>query len=551
MSGPSSSPAGSGSDDLEALLAEELANSPSASSPPPSEGNDAGDGDDPRQSTPPAPRPLKKIKTAQESYCPPHPGYMGGLCIRCGMEKTQAELEERRQRPGGDLSPRSEYFLKLKGRDDGDGLPPGSESPKNMALNYIHHGLEVSKTEMERAKMATKRQALERKKLLLVLDLDHTLLNSTRMTDLSEEDTAKLHEMMQVQEEKYQAEGVPPVLYHLGHMNMWTKFRPGVREFLARSQKNFDLHVFTMGDKKYATEMVRLLDPSGSLFHGRVASRGDAAEGTLTKDLDVLLGSDDMMIILDDTEGVWPKHLSNLITMPRWVFELMNRSESTSRRGPTTLTRACVHSFIRPSVRPYNDRYIYFRADAVKFGVEGTSYMEVGGDEDPDEDPGSLGCTLRVLERAHELFFRLDERFQDIRQCLLAMRICVLEGCTIMFTRVISKDADQRQHPAWMLATILGAKCVEECSSEVTHVVTGGTTSKSEWGKKHGKHVVSMNWLYACFFKWERADEKAYPYEGKSRVSGGLAGLAGVGGVGGANDDDVKAALAAAGGGRG
>ena len=357
MSGPSSSPAGSGSDDLEALLAEELANSPSASSPPPSEGNDAGD--DPRQSTPPAPRPLKKIKTAQESYCPPHPGYMGGLCIRCGMEKTQAELEERRQRPGGDLSPRSEYFLKLKGRDDGDGLPPGSESPKNMALNYIHHGLEVSKTEMERAKMATKRQALERKKLLLVLDLDHTLLNSTRMTDLSEEDTAKLHEMMQVQEEKYQAEGVPPVLYHLGHMNMWTKFRPGVREFLARSQKNFDLHVFTMGDKKYATEMVRLLDPSGSLFHGRVASRGDAAEGTLTKDLDVLLGSDDMMIILDDTEGVWPKHLSNLITMPRWVFELMNRSESTSRRGPTTLTRACVHSFIRPSVRTTTDIYTF------------------------------------------------------------------------------------------------------------------------------------------------------------------------------------------------
>ena len=90
-----------------------------------------------------------------------------------------------------------------------------------------------------------------------------------------------------------------------GHMNMWTKFRPGVREFLKRSQENFDLHVFTMGDKNYAAEMARLLDPTGALFNGRVASSSDAADGTMMKDLDVLLGSEDMMVILDDTLGVW------------------------------------------------------------------------------------------------------------------------------------------------------------------------------------------------------------------------------------------------------
>ena len=80
-------------------------------------------------------RPLKKIKTSAEQYCPPHPGYMGGICIRCGMEKARAELEEKRDRPGGGLSPRSEYFFRLKE----NGAPGASdrESPKNMTLNYI------------------------------------------------------------------------------------------------------------------------------------------------------------------------------------------------------------------------------------------------------------------------------------------------------------------------------------------------------------------------------------------------------------------------------
>ncbi len=447
-------------------------------------------------------RPLKKIKTSAEQYCPPHPGYMGGICIRCGMEKARAELEEKRDRPGGGLSPRSEYFFRLKE----NGAPGASdrESPKNMTLNYIHHGLEVSKTEMERAKQKTKKQALERKKLLLVLDLDHTLLHSTRMADVSEADAVKLHGLLQAQEDRYGVEGVPPVLFHLGHMGMWTKFRPGVREFLEQAQKNFDLHVFTMGDKNYAAEMARLLDPSGALFSGRVASSSDA-DGTMTKDLDVLLGSDDMMVILDDTVGVWPKHKANVIQMKR---------------------------------------YLFFPADAVKFGSEGTSYLEVGGDEDPED--GALGSALRVLHQSHDMFFSGADGAHagDIRECLASLRRNVLRGCTIMFTRVIPKDVDQSRHAAWVIATQMGATCVEECSRSVTHVVTGGTTSKSTWGIKHGKHVVSIDWLYACGFAWKKVDENEFPYVPGSGGGSGRDGSR-------READEIKAALAAAGGGRG
>ena len=55
-------------------------------------------------------------------------------------------------------------------------------------------------------------------------------------------------------------------------MRMWTKLRPGVREFLEAARGLFDLHIYTMGDREYAGEMARLLDPGRRLFHGGVIS---------------------------------------------------------------------------------------------------------------------------------------------------------------------------------------------------------------------------------------------------------------------------------------
>lgn len=36
--------------------------------------------------------------------------------------------------------------------------------------------------------------------------------------------------------------------------------------------RSFELHVYTMGDRDYAAEMAKLLDPGGKLFHGRIIS---------------------------------------------------------------------------------------------------------------------------------------------------------------------------------------------------------------------------------------------------------------------------------------
>ena len=99
------------------------------------------------------------------------------------------------------------------------------------------------------------------------MDLDHTLLVSTRMADLPEDILAKAEELL-----AEQGPGEQQMLFKLPHMLMWTKLRPGIREFLIEAHKLFELHIYTHGDQDYAAEMAKLLDPKKTLFGGRVIS---------------------------------------------------------------------------------------------------------------------------------------------------------------------------------------------------------------------------------------------------------------------------------------
>lgn len=105
------------------------------------------------------------------------------------------------------------------------------------------------------------------KKLLLVLDLDHTLLSSTRMADLPEETVSKAEQLLSKQGTEDEQ-----LLFKLPHMWMWTKLRPGIREFLTEAHNLFELHIYTHGDQDYAAEMAKLLDPKRTLFGERVIS---------------------------------------------------------------------------------------------------------------------------------------------------------------------------------------------------------------------------------------------------------------------------------------
>ena len=106
---------------------------------------------------------------------------------------------------------------------------------------------------------------LDRRRLPLVLDLDHTLLNSATFDDCENE-----AESLQPREKAERADPDERSLYRMDNIGMWTKLRPGVRCFLRQAASMFEIHVLTAGSQAYAGQMLRLLDPKKELVKGSV-----------------------------------------------------------------------------------------------------------------------------------------------------------------------------------------------------------------------------------------------------------------------------------------
>lgn len=59
-----------------------------------------------------------------------------------------------------------------------------------------------------------------------------------------------------------------------------------------------------MGERPYAIQMAKLLDPGDVYFNSRIIAQGDCTQRH-QKGLDVVLGQESAVIILDDTEPVF------------------------------------------------------------------------------------------------------------------------------------------------------------------------------------------------------------------------------------------------------
>ena len=92
-------------------------------------------------------------------------------------------------------------------------------------------------------------------------------------------------------------------LFMLTLMRMMTKLRPFARTFLKEASEMFEMYIYTMGDRAYALEMAKLLDPQREYFSSRVISRDDGTQKH-QKGLDIVLGQESAVLILDDTEHV-------------------------------------------------------------------------------------------------------------------------------------------------------------------------------------------------------------------------------------------------------
>ena len=87
-----------------------------------------------------------------------------------------------------------------------------------------------------------------KRKLCLVLDLDHTLVNSTKFMEVEPALQARLQEQLTA-EARAGLDASQTGLHAMEKIGMWTKLRPGVRPFLAAAAQHFELWIHTNGNR--------------------------------------------------------------------------------------------------------------------------------------------------------------------------------------------------------------------------------------------------------------------------------------------------------------
>ena len=207
----------------------------------------------------------------------------------------------------------------------------GEASDEPLVKQAIGGGISVTTKGSAAAEEAHRRisRLRERKKLALVLDLDHTLIHTINsenarafagrhgfaVGDAADQSSAASDEDPRGGIFAFRMDGSR-------HEHV-VKLRPGCREFLRKADANFELSVYTHGIREYANWIAGILDPTGKLFAGRIVSRSDTADLGNTKSLERLFPSGlDATLVLDDNERVYIKdrQLSNLILCKPYRF---------------------------------------------------------------------------------------------------------------------------------------------------------------------------------------------------------------------------------------
>ena len=456
--------------------------------------------------------------TTTEPEACEHPAFVFGICVHCGRRAETTTTTNKTNKTDADVPD----------NDDDDDDDKKEENGKTTAVRYLHEGLTVSDKLLREAKREERKATLKQGKIFLVLDLDHTVLNSCRFDEVNDEERATLDAKVAKREEEDELRKTLlgmvgsgngrggrrprfPDLYRLSHFSTYTKLRPYVFEFLEEAAKICRMHVYTMGDKNYAHEMASLIDPEGKYFHGRIIGNSDST-CSKTKDLDIVLGGDDCTMIVDDTSRVWPRHARNLIRV---------------------------------------DRYHFFRKSATSFReMEKSSVMERGLDEGEAEEEGALAKhrevlkdVLAVLTVAHRMMAFSDSGddggdareirdHKDVRKVFErnnyearegqngekvddeggrdpSSSLLFLKGCVILPSGITpSNDERPDRHPLLLIAVGLGATIATAMNDNVTHVLArSDNTEKVKWGRKRGLFIVNGNWLRECAMQNAKLDE--------------------------------------------
>lgn len=185
-------------------------------------------------------------------------------------------------------------------------------------MTHGYTTLTISHDEASRIEEDAKKRLLNSRKLILVVDLDQTIIQATVDPTVAEwqKDIENPNHQAVKDVRAFQLIDDGP-----GGRGCWyyIKLRPGLENFLKEVSKTYELHIYTMGTRAYAENIVKIIDPNRKFFGDRILSRDES--GSLTvKTLRRLFPVDTkMVVIIDDRGDVWGWH-SNLMKVKAFEF---------------------------------------------------------------------------------------------------------------------------------------------------------------------------------------------------------------------------------------
>ncbi|XP_066871191.1 RNA polymerase II subunit A C-terminal domain phosphatase isoform X2 [Kogia breviceps] len=203
---------------------------------------------------------------------------MKGLCAECGQDLTQLQSK--------------------------NGRPQVPLSTATVSMVHSVPELMVSSEQAEQLGREDQQRLHRNRKLVLMVDLDQTLIHTTEQHCQQMSNKGIFH---------FQLGRGEPMLH--------TRLRPHCKGFLEKIAKLYELHVFTFGSRLYAHTIAGFLDPEKKLFSHRILSRDECIDPfSKTGNLRNLFPCGDSMVcIIDDREDVW-KFAPNLITVKKYVY---------------------------------------------------------------------------------------------------------------------------------------------------------------------------------------------------------------------------------------
>ena len=222
----------------------------------------------------------------------PHETFYVNLCIKCGFKKT-ANYDTENETKG---------------------------------YGFLADDFSYSKAKAESLEKSAVENYLENQKLILLLDLDNTILHcySSQIIGILPDEIKQL-------QEKYSIYfGKIPMKNELNRtQNILIKFRPFLKTFLKNIKNKYEIFIYTHGTKEYATSIIQYINlnfEGDSLSTKRMLYRVIDENGIpkIKSIKNVFPTQEKMVLIIDDNMEVWKESGDNIICIYPYKFFIEN-----------------------------------------------------------------------------------------------------------------------------------------------------------------------------------------------------------------------------------